>query len=152
MEDQTHKVLARMAAKLCVETKSPDLYPALIDIGQNLDTQYTIGLAQGVPVTFISAGQLNSTDIVNIFLDMANYLTAMENPPQVLTSSYAFNESLFDVPTANKLCNAYMQLGARGVSVVSHHSNHAWSLLTNRKVVWLWRWGGGGGIQPILHS
>ncbi|KAF7973164.1 hypothetical protein HWV62_15843 [Athelia sp. TMB] len=84
----------------------------------NLDTQYTVGLASGVPVTFVSAGQLDSPDIAGIFLDIAHYLTAMEHPPQVLSSSYGFNESFEDFPTLNKLCNAYMQLGARGVSVV----------------------------------
>ncbi|KZP29310.1 family S53 protease [Athelia psychrophila] len=92
--------------------------PGLNASEANLDIQYTVGLASNVPVTFISAGQLNSTDLPSVFLDMAHYLTAMENPPQVLSSSYAFNESLFDAPAARKLCNAYMQLGARGVSVL----------------------------------
>ncbi|KZP10384.1 family S53 protease [Athelia psychrophila] len=92
--------------------------PVLNASEANLDIQYTAGLASNVPVTFISAGQLNSTDLPGVFLDMAHYPTAMENPPQVLSTSYAFNESLFDAPAARKLCNAYMQLGARGVSVL----------------------------------
>jgi tripeptidyl-peptidase-1 len=82
-----------------------------------LDIQYTVGVAQGVPVTFISTG-FDYTDGLNGFLDMANYLLAMDVPPQVLTTSYAFNERDLDIGLATNLCNAYMQLGARGTSIV----------------------------------
>lgn len=86
---------------------------------QNLDIQYTVGVAQGVPVTFISSGS-NYTDGFGGFLDMANYLLAMKTVPQVLTLSYAFDEIFVQHAIANNLCNAYMQLGARGTSIVGH--------------------------------
>lgn len=50
---------------------------------------------------------------------MINYLLAMDSPPQVLTTSYAFDETGLDAGSANTLCNAYMQLGARGTSIVN---------------------------------
>ncbi|KAI0745384.1 family S53 protease [Earliella scabrosa] len=86
-------------------------------IEANLDIQYTVGVASGVPTTFISVGN-NNRDGLNGFIDMANTLNSQANPPQVLTTSYGFNEP--DLPTslANNLCNAYAQLGARGVSIL----------------------------------
>lgn len=89
----------------------------LTQIIQNLDIQYTVGVAQGVPVTFISAGSDN-TDGFDGFLDMINYILGLDSIPNVLTTSYAFNEPGLDSNSANSLCNAYMQLGARGTSIV----------------------------------
>ncbi|KDQ58299.1 hypothetical protein JAAARDRAFT_177501 [Jaapia argillacea MUCL 33604] len=83
----------------------------------NFDTQYTVGLASGVPTTFIAVG-LNSTDIIMEFLDIITYLVAMDQPPQVLTTSYGFNEFVLSPALATNLCNAYAQLGARGVSIL----------------------------------
>ncbi len=54
----------------------------------NLDIQYTVGLATGVPTTFLSSGVSSNEG----FLDMVNFILAESNPPQVLTTSYAFNE------------------------------------------------------------
>ena len=82
-----------------------------------MDIQYTVGVAQGVPVSFISAGSDN-TDGFDGFLDMVNYLLSMSHPPQVLSTSYLFNERDLDHGAASNLCNAYMQLGARGTSIV----------------------------------
>ncbi|KAF8488535.1 family S53 protease-like protein [Gautieria morchelliformis] len=86
-------------------------------IEANLDIEYTVGVAGGVPVTFISVGP-DSTDGINGFLDIINALLNEASPPQVLTTSYGFNEPLIPPSIANSLCNAYMQLGARGVSVL----------------------------------
>ncbi|KAF8488528.1 family S53 protease [Gautieria morchelliformis] len=85
-------------------------------IEANLDTQYTVGVAGGVPVTFISVGSSN-TDGIDGFLDIINFLISEPSPPQVLTTSYGFNEPGIPLSIATSLCNAYMQLGARGVSI-----------------------------------
>ena len=62
---------------------------------QNLDVQYTIGLATGVPVTFISVGN-NSDPTDDEFADVliytALYMVALPSPPQVMTTSYGDNE------------------------------------------------------------
>ena len=58
---------------------------------QDLDTQYTVGLATDVPVIFISAGE-NTHDNLGGFLDMANFLLNLTAAPQVHTTSYGQNE------------------------------------------------------------
>lgn len=63
---------------------------------QNLDIQYTVGVATGVPITFISVGPDN-TDGIDGFLDIINTLIKESNPPTVLTTSYGFNEP--DLPS-----------------------------------------------------
>ncbi|KAK0473962.1 family S53 protease-like protein [Armillaria novae-zelandiae] len=86
-------------------------------IEANLDIQYTVGIATGVPTVFISVGS-SSTDGVDGFLDMTNFLNSEASPPQVLTTSYGFDERDIPASVAIRLCNAYMALGARGVSVI----------------------------------
>ncbi|KAL0581431.1 hypothetical protein V5O48_000585 [Marasmius crinis-equi] len=61
-------------------------------IEANLDIQYTVGIATGVPVTFITVGDDNQ-DGVSGFLDVIDVLVAEDNPPAVLSTSYGFDES-----------------------------------------------------------
>lgn len=60
-----------------------------------MDIQYTAGLAGGVPVTFISVGD-DYNDSIDGFLDIINFLLNETHPPQVLSTSYGFDEP--DVP------------------------------------------------------
>ena len=69
---------------------SEDLHKLIYEV-QNLDTQYTVGIASGVPITFISVGN-NNRDGLNGFLDMADTLIGENNAPQVLSTSYGFDE------------------------------------------------------------
>ncbi|KAE9386233.1 family S53 protease-like protein [Gymnopus androsaceus JB14] len=57
----------------------------------NLDIQYTTGVATEVPIEFLSV---------------------------VMTTSYADNEADFGISMATKICNGYMALGSRGISVM----------------------------------
>ncbi|KAI0823806.1 family S53 protease [Trametes gibbosa] len=84
----------------------------------NLDVQYTIGVATGVPTTFISVGDNFQDGDLEGFLDIINFLLDESAPPQVLTTSYGQNENTISPKLANTLCNAYAQLGARGVSIL----------------------------------
>ncbi|PSR75361.1 hypothetical protein PHLCEN_2v9170 [Hermanssonia centrifuga] len=84
----------------------------------NLDTQYTVGLASGVPTTFISVGENTQDGDLGGFLDIINFLLGESAPPQVLTTSYGENENEISRSLANNLCNAYAQLGARGTSIL----------------------------------
>ncbi len=59
----------------------------------NLDIQYTVGVASGVPITFISVGENFQDGALEGFLDIINFLLAMDTPPQVLTTSYGQNEN-----------------------------------------------------------
>ncbi|KAF8191898.1 family S53 protease, partial [Mycena galopus ATCC 62051] len=79
---------------------------------------YTIGIATGVPVIFISAGDDNP-DGLNGFLDMILLLISDPNRPSVLTTSYSFQaETDLPISVAINLCNTYMQLGALGTSLL----------------------------------
>ncbi|KAK0214442.1 family S53 protease-like protein [Armillaria fumosa] len=107
----------------------------------NLDIQYTVGLATSIPTTFISVGAhtmepygykeiygngardrtvptLPTTDGVYSLLDIINFLNSQHNPPQVLTTSYGLDEKMLPSSLAGRLCNAYMSLGARCVSIL----------------------------------
>ncbi|KAF8189518.1 family S53 protease-like protein, partial [Mycena galopus ATCC 62051] len=87
-----------------------------IDAGgeANLDIEYTIGIATGVPVDFLTVGG----DFDTALLDTTTYLDGIDNPPTVMTTSYADNEPNFGISTATKICNGYMALGARGISIL----------------------------------
>ncbi|KAJ7787274.1 family S53 protease-like protein [Mycena olivaceomarginata] len=88
-------------------------------IEADLDTQYTIGVATGVPVTFISVGE-NNPDGVDGFMDIITALIREPTGtrPNVLSTSYGFDESDLSRSVANTLCNAYAQLGALGTSIL----------------------------------
>ncbi|KAJ7908864.1 family S53 protease-like protein [Mycena leptocephala] len=59
----------------------------VVGIEANLDTQYTIGIATGVPVSFLSVGG-NVSVFATSLLDTINFLDEMDHPPTVMTTSY----------------------------------------------------------------
>ncbi|KAI0055947.1 family S53 protease [Artomyces pyxidatus] len=88
----------------------------------DLDIQYTVGVASGVPVTFITVGPSETIETPNEFIaslqNLMTFLLGERNPPTVLTTSYGLDEVFISQPLATSLCNAYMQLGARGTSII----------------------------------
>jgi tripeptidyl-peptidase-1 len=76
--------------------------------------QYTVGLATGVPVTFLTVGG----GFTKAVLDTTTYLAGVAAPPSVITTSYGGNEASFSRSDAQKICAGYMALGARGISVI----------------------------------
>ncbi|KAH9915907.1 family S53 protease [Fomitopsis serialis] len=120
--------------KIFLEQYRPDINPSTtfatetIDGGSNLqnvtagsegnlDIQYTVGLATGVPVTYLLAGN-DTHDGLSGYLDTVNYVLNQASPPPVMTTSYSANEDVISEKLAYNLCNAYAQLGARGVSIL----------------------------------
>ncbi|KAJ6584644.1 subtilisin-like protein [Mycena capillaripes] len=87
-------------------------------IEANLDIQYTVGVASGVPVSFVSGGETFSDGALEGFLDIINVLSALTTVPQVLTTSYGEDEPDQTAANFNKLCNAYAAYGARGGSIL----------------------------------
>ncbi|KAI0062174.1 family S53 protease [Artomyces pyxidatus] len=83
----------------------------------DLDTQYTIGIASGVPVTFISVGN-DDNDGIGGFLDIIEFLLNETSVPHVLSTSYGFDENYLTTDIVTPVCNAYAQLGARGTSLL----------------------------------
>ncbi|KAJ7938175.1 family S53 protease-like protein [Mycena leptocephala] len=85
----------------------------------NLDIQYTMGIATGVPTQFLSIGGSGSiAGFATSLLDTTTLLDGIDNPPSVMTTSYGSTESSFGSSMAIKICNGYMALGSRGISVL----------------------------------
>ncbi|EIN06455.1 subtilisin-like protein [Punctularia strigosozonata HHB-11173 SS5] len=85
----------------------------------DLDIQYTVGLASGIPTTFITVGEHTQDGDDEGFLDIINALLAEQAPPQVFTTSYGFDtEAELSKSLTVAMCNSYMQLTARGVSIL----------------------------------
>ncbi|KAJ6476613.1 family S53 protease-like protein [Mycena vulgaris] len=89
--------------------------PSSAGVEANLDIQYTTGTATDVPVQFLSVGGNN---FATALLDTTTFLDGVPNPPTVMTTSYGSTESSFGSSMATKVCNGYMALGSRGISVV----------------------------------
>lgn len=83
-----------------------------------LDIQYTVGIATNVPIEYVVIGRNWTDDGLNGYLDEINYLLSLESPPQVLSTSYGYAETSMSYALTDKLCKAYAQLGARGVSIL----------------------------------
>jgi tripeptidyl-peptidase-1 len=77
-------------------------------------SQYTVGLATGVPVYFISAGDNFQDGDLEGFLDTINFISGESSPPSVVTTSYGQNENTMSRALATKLCQAYASIGAQG--------------------------------------
>ncbi|KAL0569110.1 hypothetical protein V5O48_012863 [Marasmius crinis-equi] len=86
----------------------------LQSIEANLDTQMTIGLAPGIPTVFYTIGFGTQDPEAAV----AEFLLAQDNLPSVITTSYGTIERLISPERATYDCNLFMQLGARGVSVL----------------------------------
>ncbi|KAK7048086.1 Tripeptidyl-peptidase sed3 [Favolaschia claudopus] len=87
-------------------------------IEANLDIEYTVGIASGVPVTFASGGNQFQDGALEGFLDIINNLSQLSTVPQVLTTSYGEDEPDQTAATFTKLCNAYAAYGTRGGSIL----------------------------------
>ncbi|KAJ6477795.1 family S53 protease [Mycena sanguinolenta] len=84
----------------------------------NLDIQYTVGIATGVPVVFVSVGDNFQDGDLEGFLDIVNFLSDEDDVPNVMTTSYGENETDLNKSLAVKLCEAYAAFGARGTSLL----------------------------------
>ncbi|KAJ7071363.1 family S53 protease-like protein [Mycena amicta] len=89
--------------------------PADAGVEADLDIEYTTGIATDVPVTFLTVGGNN---FPTALLDTTTFLDGVANPPKVMTTSYGDTEADFGSTMATRVCNGYMALGARGISVI----------------------------------
>lgn len=53
------------------------------------------------------------------YLDLINYLLAMDDPPQVLSMSYTDDEQTVPPSYAERVCNGFGALAARGITVLA---------------------------------
>ncbi|KAF7335052.1 Family S53 protease-like protein [Mycena venus] len=87
---------------------------SIIVFEADLDVQYTVGLATGVPVEFLSVGgrpDSDFSDFATALLDTNTFLDGLDNPPSVVTTSYGPMENQFESSIARKICDSYMALG-----------------------------------------
>ncbi|KAF7792844.1 hypothetical protein EIP86_003945 [Pleurotus ostreatoroseus] len=91
----------------------------------NLDTQFAFGLTFPTPATFFTTGGSppfipdigTPTDTNEPYLDWLDFILSDPNPPQTISTSYADDEQTVPVSFAQRACNGFAQLGARGVSL-----------------------------------
>ncbi|KAJ7699851.1 peptidase S8/S53 domain-containing protein, partial [Mycena metata] len=86
----------------------------------SLDMEYVMGLATDVPVTFLGVGPATATpaDFPTLLLEGFGVLLNDTNPPQVVSTSYGADESFYTPAISESVCILFMQLGARGVSLL----------------------------------
>ncbi|KAJ6471242.1 subtilisin-like protein [Mycena vitilis] len=108
-----------------------DQLPIDAGVEANLDVQYTTGIATGVPIEFLTVGGDFTTALLgkdtyiprrnfplSSIPDTTTFLDGLAAPPTVMTTSYGTTESSIGISMATKICNGYMALGSRGISVV----------------------------------
>ncbi|KAK3936793.1 tripeptidyl-peptidase [Diplogelasinospora grovesii] len=96
----------------------------------NLDAQYVLGLAHPIPMLEYSTGGLgplvptadqpSQPGSNEPYLNFLTYILAQPDSalPQTISTSYGEEEQSVPQEYALKVCNMFMQLGARGVSVL----------------------------------
>ncbi|UNI19609.1 Tripeptidyl-peptidase I [Purpureocillium takamizusanense] len=92
----------------------------------NLDTQYAMGLTYPIHNDFYStagsppfipdASTPNNTN--EPYIEWLNYMNGLDKVPTTVTSSYGDNEQTVPRDYAETVCNQFMKLAARGVSVL----------------------------------
>ncbi|KAH9034096.1 subtilisin-like protein [Lactarius pseudohatsudake] len=83
------------------------------------DVQYASGIAHPTPIVFYSIGRgLEGTD--DPYLSWFEYMLNLDeiDIPQTISSSYGNYETDLPLDHARAVCDLFMQLGARGVSVL----------------------------------
>ncbi|KAI7775212.1 hypothetical protein LA080_007163 [Diaporthe eres] len=84
-----------------------------------LDTTYFA--TGGRPPTWSQPGNVTVSDSQSEnepYLDLINHLLKLDNPPQVLSMSYADDEQSVPPSYAERVCNGFGALAARGITVI----------------------------------
>lgn len=96
----------------------------------NLDMACSMPYVQPLPVTYFSTGgrgayvnadgiaQNESNSINEPWIPFLEYMVAQESVPQVISISYTDDEQTLPRAYANRVCDLFMQLTSRGVSVL----------------------------------
>ncbi|KAH8987133.1 subtilisin-like protein [Lactarius hatsudake] len=89
----------------------------------NMNVQYASGMAYPSPITYYSVGDGPDDDEDDQYLSWLNYMLDLDEIPQTISTSYYNYESDFTLDYARAVCDLFMQLGARGVSVLFASGN-----------------------------
>lgn len=95
----------------------------------DLDMAYTMPFVQPLGVTYYSTGgrgpyiddngvDASNTSVNEPWVPFLEYLLAQKTIPPVITISYTDDEQAIPLPYATRVCDLFMQLTSRGVSVL----------------------------------
>ncbi|KAJ7056945.1 subtilisin-like protein [Mycena amicta] len=90
--------------------------PGTAGVEAQIDVEYAAGIASEVPLQFLTVG--GQDDLPTGFLATVSFLVSTQQPPTVVTTSYADNESGFGASLATKICDGYAAATARGISLL----------------------------------
>ncbi|KAH9161681.1 subtilisin-like protein [Lactarius sanguifluus] len=88
----------------------------------NMNVQYASGMAYPTPITYYSVGDGPDGED-DQYLAWVDYMLNLDEIPQTISTSYSNYESDFPLDYARAVCDLFMQLGARGVSVLFSSGN-----------------------------
>ncbi|KAH9066004.1 subtilisin-like protein [Lactarius deliciosus] len=85
----------------------------------SVDVQYTSGMAYPTPIVYYSTGT-GPEGVDDEYLSWFDYMLNLDETdiPQTISMSYAWYEEVLPLDYARTMCDLFMQLGARGVSVL----------------------------------
>ncbi|KAH9003206.1 subtilisin-like protein [Lactarius hatsudake] len=91
----------------------------------SMNVQYASGMAYPTPITYYSVGGDGTEGEDEQYLSWLNYMLNLDETdiPQTISTSYANYEADFTLDHARAVCDLFMQLGARGVSVLFASGN-----------------------------
>ncbi|KAG8739824.1 hypothetical protein FRC10_005085 [Ceratobasidium sp. 414] len=87
----------------------------------NLDIQYGSAISYPTPNTFYSTGGRGRSDTSTTnepYIEWVHYMLAKQTLPSTISTSYGDDEQTVPLDYARSVCNAFVQLGARGVSLL----------------------------------
>ncbi|KAH8990281.1 subtilisin-like protein [Lactarius akahatsu] len=114
--DRFHSPETR-ATYTVVEVDNGEYDPNSPTLEANMNVQYASGMAYPTPITYYNVG--DGTDGEDDqYLAWVDYMLNLDEIPQTISTSYANYETDFPLDYARSLCDLFMQLGARGVSVL----------------------------------
>src|SRR6266702_2829133 len=115
-----------VAATYTVERVNGGKYkPSRPGFEGNVNMQYAQAMAYPTPHIYYSTGGAlewtapgNQPDPEDAFLKWFGYMLSQRYIPQTITTSYGIDEKELPLEYATTVCNLFLQLGARGVSVL----------------------------------
>ncbi|KAH9052983.1 subtilisin-like protein [Lactarius deliciosus] len=92
-----------------------EYHPNSPGVEASVDVQYTSGMAYPTPIVYYSVGNGPG----DAYLSWLDYMLNLQaDIPQTISISYANYETDYPLDYARAVCDLFMQLGARGVSVL----------------------------------
>lgn len=92
-------------------------YPSVPSDEGNIDTQIALVVAYPNPVAYFATGPGSLDGFSDSLINLATYINSLQNPPSTVSVSYGGPESWYPESYLARICNEYMKVGARGVSL-----------------------------------